>query len=117
MPSACDSQPLRAQVGSANPELPGLWRFRQDDEADTGGLRLLDEISVLPAGYAGTSHASDLLLAPDGRLLYALDRLFDAVSLLALDGQGQARLLDHVWTRRGAFSTCATSTATCWRCP
>lgn len=68
-------------------------------DPDTGALRLLDEISVLPAGFAGTSYASDLLLAPDGRHLYALNRLFDAVSLIALDTAGMPRVIDHVWTR------------------
>ncbi|MBB2487233.1 beta-propeller fold lactonase family protein [Mitsuaria sp. WAJ17] len=68
-------------------------------DAGTGALRLLDEISVLPAGFAGTSYASDLLLAPDGRHLYALNRLFDAVSLIAIDATGLPRVLDHVWTR------------------
>lgn len=68
-------------------------------DAATGRLELLDETSVLPPGFAGTSYASDLLLAPDGRHLYALNRLFDAVSLIALDASGLPRVLDHVWTR------------------
>ncbi len=68
-------------------------------DADDGRLRLLDEISVLPAGFEGTSYASDLLVAPDGRHLYALNRLFDAVSLIALDEDGLPRLRDHIWTR------------------
>ncbi|MDL5031438.1 beta-propeller fold lactonase family protein [Pelomonas sp. APW6] len=68
-------------------------------DAEEGRLRLLDEISVLPPGFAGTSYASDLLVAPDGRHLYALNRLFDAVSLLALDDDGLPRLQDHFWTR------------------
>lgn len=68
-------------------------------DAENGRLQLLDEISVLPAGFEGTSYASDLLVAPDGRHLYALNRLFDAVSLLALDDDGLPRLRDHVWTR------------------
>ncbi|WP_269630488.1 lactonase family protein [Pelomonas sp. BJYL3] len=68
-------------------------------DATTGHLQLLDETSVLPAGFAGTSYASDLLLAPDGRHLYALNRLFDAVSLIALEASGLPRVLDHVWTR------------------
>ena len=71
-------------------------------DVQTGRLHPLDEISVLPAGFAGTSYASDLLVAPDGRHLYALNRLFDAVSLLVLDDDGLPRLLDHVWTR-GSF--------------
>ena len=68
-------------------------------DAETGRLQLLDETSVLPAGFAGTSYASDLLLAPDGRHLYALNRLFDAVSLILLEASGLPRVLDHVWTR------------------
>lgn len=71
-------------------------------DASDGRLEVLDEISVLPAGFAGTSYASDLLVAPDGRHLYALNRLFDAVSILGLDPGGMPQLRDHIWTR-GAY--------------
>ncbi|KQY86035.1 beta-propeller fold lactonase family protein [Pelomonas sp. Root1444] len=62
-----------------------------------GGPRLLDEISALPAGFAGTSYAAGLLVAPGGRHLYALNRLHDSIGVIALDDPLQPRLLDHHW--------------------
>ncbi|RZL32134.1 MAG: hypothetical protein EOP35_20610 [Rubrivivax sp.] len=59
------------------------------------GPRLLDEVSVLPAGFSGTSYASDLLVAPGGRHLYALNRLHDSLSVIALAEPRRPRLLDH----------------------
>lgn len=63
------------------------------------GPRLLDEISVLPGGFAGTSYASDLLVAPGGRHLYALNRLHDSLAVIALARPRRPRLLDHHWVR------------------
>ena len=62
------------------------------------GPELLAECSVLPAGYAGTSYASDLLLAPGGLHLYALNRLHNSIAVLDLEQAAQPRLLDHHWT-------------------
>lgn len=61
------------------------------------GPQLLDEISVLPAGFAGTNYASDLLVAPGGRHLYALNRLHDSIGVISLDQPRSPRLLDHQW--------------------
>lgn len=61
------------------------------------GPRLLDEISVLPAGFAGTSYASGLIVAPGGRHLYALNRLHDSLAVLELADPLKPRLLDHHW--------------------
>lgn len=63
-----------------------------------GGARLQDEISVLPAGFAGTSYASDLLLAPDGRHLYAFNRLHDSLAVISLADPQRPRLLEQHWT-------------------
>lgn len=62
------------------------------------GPELLAECSVLPRSYAGTSYASDLLLAPGGRHLYALNRLHNSIAVLDLEQATQPRLLDHHWT-------------------
>lgn len=67
-------------------------------ELGADGPRLRDEISVLPAGFAGTSYASDLLVAPGGRHLYALNRLHDSLAVLSLGQAHAPRLLDHHWT-------------------
>ena len=61
------------------------------------GPQLLDEISVLPAGYAGTSFASDLIVAPGGRHLYALNRLYNSLSVISLADPRKPRLLDNHW--------------------
>lgn len=71
-------------------------------ELRADGPRLLDEVSVLPEGFAGTSFASDLLLAPGGRHLYALNRLHDSLAVLSLAQPRRPRLLDHHWVR-GSF--------------
>jgi len=61
------------------------------------GPRLIDEISVLPTGFAGTSYASDLLVAPGGRHLYALNRLHDSLGVISLADARKPRVLDHHW--------------------
>lgn len=66
-------------------------------ELTAEGPRLRGEISVLPAGFAGTSYASDLLLAPGGRHLYALNRLHDSLAVLSLARPAAPRLLGHHW--------------------
>ncbi|MFN3304450.1 MAG: lactonase family protein [Roseateles sp.] len=62
-------------------------------------LRVVNEVSVLPAGFEGTNYASDLLVAPGGRHLYALNRLHDSIAVLSLDDPHAPRLLDHHWVR------------------
>lgn len=71
-------------------------------EPRTGRLTQLAELSSLPDGFAGTSFASDLLAAADGRFLYALNRLHDSIAVFALAADGRPRLLAHEWTR-GSF--------------
>jgi 6-phosphogluconolactonase len=66
-------------------------------ELTASGPRLHGEISLLPAGFAGTSYASDLMVAPDGRHLYALNRLHDSLAVISLAKQQSPRLLDHHW--------------------
>lgn len=63
------------------------------------GLELLDEVSVLPAGFGGSSYASDLLLAPGGGHLYALNRLHNSIAVLSLETPERPRLLDHHGTQ------------------
>jgi 6-phosphogluconolactonase (cycloisomerase 2 family) len=64
------------------------------------GPRVVDEISVLPAGFAGTNYASDLIVAPGGRHLYAFHRLYDSLAVVSLaDDPRRPRLLDHHWVR------------------
>lgn len=65
----------------------------------TGRLTPRAEVSCLPAGFQGTSFASDLRCSADGRFLYCLNRLHDSVAIFALAADGAPRLLTHEWTR------------------
>lgn len=68
-------------------------------DAASGRLTPRTEQSSLPAGFQGTSFASDLRCSADGRFLYCLNRLHDSVAIFALAADGAPRLLAHEWTR------------------
>jgi 6-phosphogluconolactonase len=66
-------------------------------------------LSSLPDGFQGLSYASDLLMAPDGRRLFALNRLHDAIAVFDLDAQGRPSWRGETWAqgsypRSAAFS-------------
>ena len=65
--------------------------FRYDP--GTGSLTSLETISTLPPGFAGTSFAAEILISPDGKFLYATNRLHDTIAVFAIDGQGK---LTHI---------------------
>jgi 6-phosphogluconolactonase len=80
------------------------------------GPQLLDEVSVLPAGFAGTSYASGLMLAPGGRQLYALNRLHDSLAVLSLAQPRAPRLLDHHWVHGSYPRSACSAGAHMWVC-
>jgi 6-phosphogluconolactonase len=67
-------------------------------DADAGSLTSQQTISTLPPDFEGTSFASEILMAPDGRFLYAANRLHDSVAVFAIDANGKL-------TRVGEAST------------
>jgi 6-phosphogluconolactonase (cycloisomerase 2 family) len=62
-----------------------LFRF----DPTTGALVSEQTISALPPGFAGTSFALEILIAPSGRFLYATNRLHDTVAVFSIDNQGR----------------------------
>lgn len=61
--------------------------FRYD--AATGRLTPTQTISALPDGFAGTSFASEILVSPEGKSLYAANRLHDTIAVFAIHAQGR----------------------------
>ncbi len=57
-------------------------------DAATGALTERQTISALPPGFAGTSFASEILVAPGGRFLYGANRLHDTIAAFAIGGDG-----------------------------
>ena len=77
----------------------GKWPFSLQEEASTvvffhfdpvtGSLASQQTISTLPTAFRGTSFTSEILLSPDGRYLYAVNRLHDTIAVFTLDPNGR----------------------------
>lgn len=84
------------------------WLYSIQEEASTivffhydpatGMLSPQQTISVLPPDFAGTSFASEILIAPNGRFLYGANRLHDTIAAFAIGADGKL-------TRIGETST------------
>jgi 6-phosphogluconolactonase len=70
-----------------------------DFDAATGSLKSRQQISALPAGFAGSSFGSEILIAPNGRFLYAGNRLHDSIAIFSIGGDGTLTYLGEEWTR------------------
>lgn len=77
----------------------GKWFYSLQEEASTvaffrwdgerGELHEEQTVSSLPPGFAGTSFASEILVAPNGRTLYAANRLHDTIAVFSISGDGR----------------------------
>lgn len=61
--------------------------------ASTGSLDAQQTVSTLPAGFAGTNFASEILVSPGGTNLYAANRLHDTIAVFTIGANGR---LTHV---------------------
>jgi 6-phosphogluconolactonase len=64
-----------------------------DYDAESGSLRQRQIVSSLPEGFAGTSYGSEILLHPNGKWLYAANRLHDSVAAFSIGPDGK---LTHI---------------------
>ena len=81
----------------------GHWLYSIQEESstvaffhyapETGALRAQQTVSALPRGFAGTSFASEILMAPDGKTLYAANRLHDTIAVFSIGSSGR---LEHI---------------------
>jgi len=78
-------------------EASNLVFFHYDSGA--GSLTAQQTISTLPEGFAGSSFASEVLVSPDGRFLYAANRLHDTIAAFALDAAGKLKQIGETSTR------------------
>ncbi|GLQ55248.1 lactonase family protein [Devosia nitrariae] len=56
-------------------------------------LSLIEELSMLPEGVTEQTWAADIHLSPDGRFLYASNRVFDSIATFAVEPDGRLRFL------------------------
>jgi 6-phosphogluconolactonase len=86
----------------------GRWLYSLQEESSTiafflydaarGSMTARKTISALPAGFAGTSFASEIQVSPDGRFLYSANRLYDSISVCSIAADGSLQRIDEVWT-------------------
>jgi 6-phosphogluconolactonase (cycloisomerase 2 family) len=86
----------------------GHWLYQLTEEASTivffrydpvnGALAAQQTISALAPGFAGTSFASEIVIAPDGKFLYTANRLHDTISICAIAGDGKLKRIGEAST-------------------
>ena len=64
-----------------------------------GRLTPRQTISSLPPGFAGSSLASEIMVSPDGRFVYAANRLHDSISIFSVGETGDLTFVGEEWTR------------------
>lgn len=72
-----------------------LWDF----ESTRGRLTSRQTISSLPAGFAGSSFASEILVSRDGQYVYAANRLHDSITWFFVRRDGTLAYSGSEWTR------------------
>ncbi|MBP9222688.1 MAG: lactonase family protein [Verrucomicrobiales bacterium] len=87
----------------------GEWFYSVQEEGSTvvlfafdsenGSLVEKQTISTLPPGFAGSNFCSDIMVSPDGRFVYAGNRLHDSIAIFSVDEDGKLTYLGEEWTR------------------
>jgi 6-phosphogluconolactonase len=70
-----------------------------DYEAARGRLTARQTISSLPRGFAGTNFTSEVMVSPDGRFVYAGNRLHDSIAWFSIGADGHLKFAGEEWTR------------------
>ena len=87
----------------------GQWLYSIQEEGSTivtfdflkksGQLRALQTISTLPPGFSGSNFCSEILVSPDGKFVYAGNRLYDSIAIFAIGEKGTLSRVGEEWTR------------------
>jgi 6-phosphogluconolactonase (cycloisomerase 2 family) len=86
----------------------GRWLYAIQEEAsnvvffrydpDLGSLAAQQTLSTLPSGFAGSNFASEILVSPDGRFLYAANRLDDSIASFSIGADGRLKWIGETST-------------------
>lgn len=87
----------------------GRWLYSIQEESSTivlfdynvatGRLTARQTISALPPEFAGTSFGSEILVSPNGRFVYAGNRLHDSIGIFSIRPNGELAFVGDEWTR------------------
>ncbi len=86
----------------------GRWLYSIQEEASTvvlfhfnpvtGSMVAQQTISTLPNGFAGTSFGSGIRVSPDGRALYAANRLHNTIAVFSIGSSGKLKQIGETPT-------------------
>jgi 6-phosphogluconolactonase len=86
----------------------GRWLYSLQEEGSTviffhfdpatGSLSPQQTISTLPPGFKGTSFTAEIVLSPDGRFLYASNRLHDSIAIFSVNHDGRLNYVSETST-------------------
>jgi 6-phosphogluconolactonase (cycloisomerase 2 family) len=86
----------------------GQWLYSIQEEASTvvffhfdpatGSMAAQQTVSTLPNGFAGTSFASGIRVSPDGRALYAANRLHNTIAVFSIGSSGELKRIGETPT-------------------
>lgn len=87
----------------------GRWLYSLQEEASTlvafdydttnGRLAAKQTLSSLPKGLAGTNFTSEVRVSPDGKFVYAANRLHDSIAFFSVGSSGTLTFAGETWTR------------------
>lgn len=87
----------------------GRWFYSIQEEGSTvaffeydstvGKLTVKQSISSLPPGFAGSNFCSEILVSPDGKFVYAGNRLHDSIGIFSIGTGGELKFVAEEWTR------------------
>jgi 6-phosphogluconolactonase (cycloisomerase 2 family) len=68
-------------------------------DGSSGTLSLVAETPTLPSDFVGSNFASEVLVSPNGRFVYAANRLHDSIAIFSVGASGTPTLIGEEWTR------------------
>ncbi len=87
----------------------GRWFYSLQEEGCTvvafdydpvhGRLTAKQTVSSLPKGFAGSNFPAEVMISPDGKFLYASNRLHDSVAWFSIGATGTLTWRGEEWTR------------------
>jgi 6-phosphogluconolactonase len=70
-----------------------------DYDATKGRLTPRQTLSSLAPGFAGSNFCSEIMMSPDGKFVYAANRLHDSIAFFAVGRTGELTFIGEEWTR------------------
>jgi 6-phosphogluconolactonase len=89
--------PNRSWMYSIQEEASTIVYFRY--ESSTGSLVRQQTISTLPSGFKGTNFCSEIVISPDGKSLYAANRLHNSIAVFKIGVDGKLSLMGETLTQ------------------